>query len=90
MGQFLGFIDELSTLVAMVRILATNFVRPQFHIVFDKKFSTIQNETRLEDTEVEAICNDLFTNFRGFYCEEVRPTEETISAPEGDYVEPPP
>ena len=62
MGQFLGFSDEHSTLVAMVRNLATNFLRPQFHVVFYKKLSTLQNNTRLEDTAVEAISNDLFAN----------------------------
>ena len=47
MAQLLGFSDEHSTLVAMVRNLETNIVSPQFHIVFDEKFSTIQNDTRL-------------------------------------------
>ena len=69
MGQLLGFSDEHSTLVAMIRNLEDNFVSPQSHVVFDKKLSAIQNDTRLEDTEVEAISNDLFTNFRGFYGE---------------------
>ena len=82
MGQLLGFSDEHSTLVAMVRNLATNFVRPQFHVVFDGKFPTIQNGTRLEDTSFEAICNELFTNCSGFYGEQGRPPEETISAPQ--------
>ena len=47
MGQILGFSDKHCPLVAMVRNLETNFVSPQFHIVFDEKFSTIQNDTRL-------------------------------------------
>ena len=75
MGQFLGFSDEHSTLVAMVRNLATNFASPQFHVVFDDKFSTIQNDTRLDYTAVEVIFNYLFTNSCGFYGEEVRPTK---------------
>ena len=49
--------------------------------MFDEKFSTIQNHTRLEDTEFEAIFNDLFTHSRDFYCEEGRPPQETILAP---------
>ena len=52
MGQLLGFSDEYSALVAMVRNLATNFVSPQFHFVFDEKFSTIHNDNMLEDTAV--------------------------------------
>ena len=47
MGQFLGFSDEHITLVAMLRNLETNILIPQFHVVFDEKFSTIQNYTRL-------------------------------------------
>ena len=90
MGKFLVFSDENRTLVAMVRNLENNFVSPQFHVVFDEKFSTIQSYTRLEDTEVEAIFNDLFTYCRNFYVKEVRPPEETISAPEGYVVYPSP
>ena len=65
MGQLLGFSDEHSTLVAMVRNFASNFLIPKLHVVFDEKFSTIQNNTRLEETSVEAIFDDLFTNYRG-------------------------
>ena len=90
MGQLLVLSDEHSTLVTMVKNLATNFVSPQFHVVFDEKFSTIQNNTRIEDTAIEAIFNDLFTDFHGFYGEEGRPPKETISAPEGGAVEHPP
>ena len=41
MVQFLVFSEEHITLVAMVRNLSTNFVIPQFHVVFDEMFSTI-------------------------------------------------
>ena len=75
MGQLLGFSDEHNTLVTRVRNLATNFLSPQFHVVFDDKFSTIQNDTRLDYTAVEVIFNYLFTNSCGFYGEEVRPTK---------------
>ena len=34
-GQFLGFSDEHSSLVATVRHITTGFVSPQFHVVFD-------------------------------------------------------
>ena len=36
MGQFLGFSNEHSTLIWMVWNLVTNFVSPQFHIVYDE------------------------------------------------------
>ena len=90
MGKFLRFSDEHSTLMSMVRNLATNFVSPKFHVMFDEKFLTIQNDNRLEDTAVKAIFNDLFTNCRYFYGEGKPSPEETISAPEGSAVDPPP
>ena len=82
MGQFLGFSDQHSSLVAMVRNLATNYVSPQFHVVFDEKFTTIQNDTRLEDTTIESIFKDLFTDCRDYFGEEGRPPDGN-SVPEG-------
>jgi len=49
-GQYLGFSDEHSTLVVQVRNLATNFVSPQFHVIFDDRFTVIYNDVRLDDT----------------------------------------
>jgi len=40
-GQFLGFSDEHSSLVANVRHLTSGYVSPQFHIVFDDRFHTV-------------------------------------------------
>ena len=67
----------------MVGNLCTTFVSPNFHVVFDEKVSTIQNDTRLEDTVVEPIFNDLCESFRDHYGEEGRPPEGDKSAPEG-------
>jgi len=83
MGQFLGFSNEHSTLVARVCNLSTNYVSPQFHVVFDDLFSSIYNDTKLSDTNIEAIFRDLFENCRDNYGEE-------IIAPEGASAEPPP
>ena len=66
MGKLLQFSDEHSTLVAMVRKFASNFLIPKLHVVFDEKFSTIQTDNRLEETAGETTFNSLFTNFRGF------------------------
>ena len=66
MGQFLGFSEEHSTLVARVRNLVTNFVSPQFQVVFDKKFTTIHNDARLNDTTIESIFKTLFKTFRDY------------------------
>ena len=83
MGQFLGFSDQHSSLVAMVWNLGTAFVSPKPHVVFDGKISTIWNETRLEDTAVEPIFNDLFQSFRDHYGEEGRSPGGDKSDPEG-------
>ena len=64
MGQFQGFSNKHNPLMARVQNLATNYVSPQFHVMFDEKFSTIQNDTRLEDTTVESVFEDLFTDCR--------------------------
>ena len=86
-GQFLGFSDEHSTLIAMVRNLATNFVSSQLHVIFVEKFSTTQNDTMIEYTTVEEIFNELFTNCRDLYGDDGRPSKETISDPERDAVD---
>ena len=39
-GQFLGFSDEHSTLVATVRNLKIGYISPQYHIVFDDLLDT--------------------------------------------------
>lgn len=70
MGQFVGFSDEHSSLVAKVQNLSTNFISPQFHVIFDDKFTTIQNDTKLEDTSLESIFTDLFDKCRDYYGEE--------------------
>ena len=83
MGQFLGFSDEHSTLIARVQNLSTNYVSPHFHVIFDDLFSSIYNDTKLSDTIIEAIFHNLFKNHGDNY------GEETI-APEGASAEPPP
>ncbi len=54
-GQFLGFLDEHSTLMAQICNLSMNFVSPQFHVVFDDLFSMIKNISCLEDSVGETI-----------------------------------
>ena len=50
---------------------------PQWHVVYDELFSTIRNDTRLKDTAVESIFNDLFDNCREYY------GDEAVCPPEG-------
>ena len=75
MGQFWGFSDQHSSLMFMVRNLGTNYVSPQFHVIFDAKFTTIQNDTRLEDSNIESFFNDIFVTCRDLYGEEGCPPE---------------
>ncbi len=41
LGQFIGFSDEHFLLVANVRHLTTHFISPQFHLVLDDLFKTV-------------------------------------------------
>jgi hypothetical protein len=69
MGQFVGFSDEHSSLVANVRHLTTNFISPQFHVVFDDLFETV-NRTGVDGPIIESICKDLFRLNRELYAED--------------------
>ena len=59
MGQFIGFSDEHSSLVANVRNLSTGHISPQYHLVFDDLFETFIRQGD-NDNVVDGICNDLF------------------------------
>ena len=58
--------------------------------MFDGKFSTVQNDTRLENTTVESISKDLFTDCRDYFGEDGRPPDVTIVPKGGTTVNPPP
>jgi hypothetical protein len=59
MGQFVGFSDKHSSLVAKVCHLSTNFISPQFHVVLDLLFKT-DNRIGVDEPVIESICQDLF------------------------------
>ena len=67
LGQFLGFSDQHSSLVGRVRHLGTNYVSPQYHVVYDDKFETVYNGTVISETGAEHIFTDLFENARDHY-----------------------
>jgi hypothetical protein len=69
MGQFVGFSDEHSSLVANVRHLSTNFISPQFHVVFDDLFKTV-NRIGVDEPVIESICQELFQLNWELYAEE--------------------
>ena len=69
MGQFVGFLDEHSSMIANVRHLTTGYFSPQFHVVFDDLFEKV-NCTCADDRVVESICNELFQCNRELYAED--------------------
>ncbi len=56
-------------MVANVRHLTTGYISPQFHVVFDNLFETV-NRTGADDQVVEPICNILFQRNRELYAED--------------------
>ena len=69
LGQFLGYSDEHSSLVANIRHLGTGHVSPQYHCVFDDLFQTVFSDGDNQPV-VDAICNNLWDNNREQYAEE--------------------
>jgi hypothetical protein len=63
------FSDKHFSLVANVPHLSTNFFSPQFHVVFNDVFETV-NKTGVDEPVVESICQDLFQLNRELYAEE--------------------
>jgi hypothetical protein len=53
--------------VGRVRHLTTNFVSPQYHVVYDDKFETIHNGTTIAETGAEDLFTSLFENARNHY-----------------------
>ena len=66
LGQFLGFSEEHSLLVAQIRNLDTGFVSPQYHVVFDNRFETVFSLGE-DDKVINKIYNDLFKNSWDLY-----------------------
>ena len=80
MGQFLGFSDTHSSLVANVRHLSTGHISPQFHLVFDDLFETVFCEGD-NDVVIDAICNDLFEFNRDWYAKEEYDEDNLVYQP---------
>jgi hypothetical protein len=68
-GQFLGFSDEHSLLVATVCHLTTDFVSPQFHVVFDDHFHAVYGDGE-GNLITDTICNLLWENDQELYAED--------------------
>ena len=76
-GQFLVFSDEHSSLVANVRHLTSGYVSPQFHVVFDDCFHTVDGDDKV-DTITDTICDLLWENDRELYAEDERGPNGTL------------
>ena len=68
LGQFLGFSQQHSTLVANVRHLTTGYVSPQYHCVFDDLFTTVYGVDKPNDV-TDALEQMLWENSRDLYVE---------------------
>jgi hypothetical protein len=67
-GQFLGFSSVHSTTVGLIRNLRTGFISPQYHVVYDERFTTVgSSDDHIQS--VEATWVDLFTTSRDNYLE---------------------
>ncbi len=49
--------------------MTTGYISPQFHVVFDDLFETV-NHTGADDQVIESICNGLFQRNRELYSED--------------------
>jgi hypothetical protein len=69
LGQFVGFSDEHSSLVANVWHLTTGYISPLFRVVFDDLFETV-NCIGVDDRVVKSICNGLIQRNQELYAED--------------------
>jgi hypothetical protein len=81
LGQYLGYLDEHSSLVANVRHLGMGYVSPQSHVVFDDLFETVFSSGS-DDDLVDSICENLFrTNCEVYAIEEYDAKDNLIYKP---------
>ncbi|KAL7459421.1 hypothetical protein ACHAWC_011182 [Mediolabrus comicus] len=50
-GQFMGFSNQHSSVVGLIRNLSTGSITPQYHVVFDEKFQAVAGLSTSEDDE---------------------------------------
>jgi hypothetical protein len=76
-GQFLGYLDQHSSLVANVHHMLTGHVSPQFHMVFDYLFKTVIQDGD-NDPIVTSICDGLFERNRELYIEDIFDADDNL------------
>jgi hypothetical protein len=85
LGQFLGFSSSRSTTIGTIRNLCTGYVSPQYHVVYDKTFTTV---TSSQSLDCEEYWNDLYLHHRDHYVEnfynmqDIPPLHESWLTPE--------
>ena len=79
-GQFLGFSKNHSSMIGLLRNIQTGSVTPQFHVVYDEHFSTVNSLEEDDPTWIE-----LFISDRDYYGpDEEEEESDTISFPDID------
>ena len=66
LGQFLGGSTKHSSMIGLIRNLNTEYISPQWHVVYDELFTTVPS-AGLTDRDLEAIWVDLFQTSRDYY-----------------------
>ena len=82
-GQFLGFSNEHSSTVGLIRNLRTNHISPQFHVVYDEKFETVTSDMKVD---LEEVWFDLFHNSRETYLEWYDPSFDQLPPMDPEYL----
>ena len=85
-GQFLGFSTEHSSQVGLIRNLKTNWISPQYHVVYDEKYTTVPSTEKRWQLDVKTDNDkwtELFENGRDRYIEdEVDKNNKPLPLPE--------
>ena len=68
-GEFLGFSEEHSLLVANIRHLGTGYISPKYHCMFDDKFETVYS-TGENDSVTAAITDMLWDTNKELYADD--------------------
>jgi len=76
-GQFLGFSEEHSSTVALIRHLKSGHVSPQFHIVVDDNFETVYGGDMIPEL-YDSICNLLWDSNRELYAVDEEDSEGNL------------
>ena len=61
-GQFLGSSKYHAESVGLIRNLRTGKVSPQYHVVYDNHFTTVDSETQVDNITVPKGFNELMKN----------------------------